>query len=101
MDGKRVYQDVTKFSDRFVFLILQSRALASKNALWILARVPNPCFIDNRLTRPNSVYLPSSQVQLFCAYFESRSSQDFVRVSVTFCPLGQKREHQFLRFSKA
>jgi hypothetical protein len=89
-------------SSLLVISVLKSGLTSgSENAFWMLARVPDPCFVDHRFTRPKVVYCPSSTVYFVSPFSQARSLQDLVRVAVSLCPLSQKRCHQLLRFNKA
>ena len=60
-----------------------------KDAFWILACVPNPCFVDGRFTRLTAVCHPSSPVYFVTQFPETRAFRNLVRVSVSRCPLRQ------------
>lgn len=67
----------------------------------MLARVANPCLVNERFAWTKIVECPSALVQFVSACSESRQIQDFVKAAVSLCPLSQEREHQLLRFRKA
>lgn len=77
------------------------QALGSENAVWMLARIPNPCLINNGFPWPKVIKGQSSPVQLVSAISEPCSLKNLIRVATGFRSLSQKRDHQFLRFNKA
>jgi hypothetical protein len=60
-----------------------------KDAFWILACVPNPCFVDCRFTWLTAVCRPSSPVYFVTQFPETGAFKSLVGVSVSLCPLRQ------------
>jgi hypothetical protein len=93
---------LNKFGDDMYFGFCGSGSpLRSENSFWMLARMSNPCLIDNRFAGAEIVKRPTSPVQFVTTCSETCSLEDFVGVAISLCTLNQKREHQFLGFDKA
>jgi hypothetical protein len=75
--------------------------LAAEDPFWVLARVLDPGLIDDRLARPKTGQRPRSPVEFVSHTSQPSALDEFVWIAVGFCPFGQKREHQFLRFMEA
>lgn len=68
---------------------LHTGSSGAEYLLWMLARIPKPCLVDDRPTWPKIAKCPCPPVDFVSTFSQTRSFENFVRAAIAFCALRQ------------